>query len=251
MQRWKFLLMYEGTDFKGWQKQPDERTVQGELEHALETLYQQSVVTMGQGRTDAGVHAEGQVAHADLPEKFDAKRILHAMKGLLPSDMAMVEAEVISADFHARFDALSRQYRYQITCGKNPLLRRMAWNVESGIDFSLLEKCASDILGKHDFINFCIPPDEPEMTTLSEIFRSEWNRKNGLLIYRIEGNRFLRHLVRRLVGTMVHVGIGKISYERFCEMLNGEESDVKGHTAPAKGLILETVQFKDDELNYG
>lgn len=243
--------MYEGTEFKGWQKQPDERTVQGELENALETLYQQPVLTMGQGRTDSGVHAEGQIAHADLPEKFDSNRILHAMKGLLPKDMVMVDAEVVSDDFHARFHATSRQYRYQISQGRNPLLRRMAWNVESDIDFSLLEKCASDILGKHDFINFCIPPDEPEMTTLSEIFRSEWNQKNGLLIYRIEGNRFLRHLVRRLVGTMVHVGIGKISCDRFLEMLHGEASNVKGHAAPAKGLILETVQFERSEPNDG
>ncbi len=244
MTRWKLILEYEGTDFSGWQKQPDQRTVQGELETALETLFQQPVLTMGQGRTDAGVHAAAQVAHVDLPQATTERQLLHALRGLLPKDMAVTQANTVPDDFHARFDAVSRSYRYQISLRDSPMNRRIVWRVHQQPDFELLGQCASIILGEHDFINFCIPPDQEEMTTISTIEKSNWTKENSMLIYHIEGNRFLRHLVRRLVGAMVWVGSGKIDLEQFLRMLTGKEVDKKGHAAPASGLILESVKYK-------
>lgn len=243
MAQWKLVIEYEGTDFSGWQKQPDQRTVQGELETALATLFQHPVLTMGQGRTDAGVHAMAQVAHADLPEVTSDSKLLHAMRGLLPKDMAVIEAQIVPDDFHARFDAISRSYRYQISLKDSPLNRRIVCTVHQQPDFELLEQCASMILGEHDFVNFCIPPDQEEMTTISSITKSVWTKENSLLVYQIEGNRFLRHLVRRLVGTMIWVGSGKISLDQFHKLLTGKEVDKKGHAAPASGLILESVKY--------
>lgn len=244
MTRWKLVLEYEGTDFCGWQKQPDQRTVQGELESALATLFQQPVLTMGQGRTDAGVHAMAQIAHADIPSATTDRKLLHAMRGLLPKDMAVTDATTVPDDFHARFDAISRSYRYQISLKDSPLNRRVVWTVHQQPDFELLEQCALMILGEHDFMNFCIPPDQEEMTTISTISKSIWTKENSLLVYRIEGNRFLRHLVRRLVGTMIWVGIGKISVDEFQHLLTGKEVDKKGHAAPSAGLILESVKYQ-------
>ncbi|MEX0662360.1 MAG: tRNA pseudouridine(38-40) synthase TruA [Balneolaceae bacterium] len=243
MTRWKLILEYEGTDFSGWQKQPDQRTVQGELETALATLFQQSIVTMGQGRTDAGVHALAQIAHADLPPGIIVHKLLHAMRGLLPKDMAVIDAEPVSDDFHARFDAISRSYRYQISLKDNPLYRKVVWTVHQSLDVELLETCASMITGEHDFINFCIPPDQDEMTTISTIEKSVWTKDETLLVYHIEGNRFLRHLVRRLVGTMIWVGTGKLTLDQFELLLSGKEVKKKGHAAPSTGLILESVKY--------
>ncbi len=243
MTRWKFIIEFEGTDFSGWQKQPDQRTVQGELETALSTLFQQPVLTMGQGRTDAGVHARAQVAHADLPSTITVDKLLHAFRGLLPKDMAVIDASPVNKDFHARFDAVSRSYRYQISLQQNPIYRRVVWAIHQQPDFELLDQCASMVSGEHNFINFCIPPDQKEMTTISTIEKSIWTKEGPLLVYQIEGNRFLRHLVRRLVGTMIWVGTGKLTVDQFESLLIGKEVKKKGHTAPSTGLILESVKY--------
>lgn len=243
MNRWKLILQYDGTDFHGWQKQPDVRTVQGEVDNSLSTLFQQEITTMGQGRTDAGVHAEAQVAHVDLPDSAERGKLLHAMKGLLPRDVALSEAEIADENFHARFDAISRAYRYQVCGGRRPLYRRIVWELHQTVDVDILNRCASFIMGEHDFINFCIPNDEEEMTTISTVHKSEWSLENGILCYRVEANRFLRHMVRRLVGTMVRTSIGSHTVDQFNEMLDGSPTDKKGFSAPAQGLILEKVRY--------
>ena len=241
--RYKLTLEYDGTNFSGWQKQPDARTVEGTVEEALSTLYQQEIDIIGQGRTDAGVHARAQTAHVDLSDRYTSSRILHAMKGLLPEDVALLNIEIVPDDFHARFDALSRSYRYQMINRPAPLMRRQVWQVTGHLDKALLQQCAELVLGEHDFVNFCIPSGDEYQTTICTITQSCWKKEGDLLIYEITGNRFLRHLVRRLVGTMVKVSAGEIVIDDFKQLLLGEKTTQKGHTAPAHGLILDYITY--------
>jgi len=241
--RYKLTFEYDGTDFSGWQKQPDARTVESTVEKAFSTLYQQEIDVIGQGRTDAGVHARGQVAHVDLPDRFPTSRILHAMKGLLPEDVALLDVEIVPDDFHARFEAQSRSYRYQVINRPAPLMRQQAWQVNGRLDEAILQQCAELVIGEHDFVNFCIPSGDEHQTTICTISQTCWKKEGDLLIYEITGNRFLRHLVRRLVGTMVKVSVGEILVDDFNQLLLGEKTTQKGHTAPAQGLILERLEY--------
>lgn len=241
--RYKLTFEYDGTNFSGWQKQPDVRTVEGTAEEALSTLYQQEIDIIGQGRTDAGVHARGQAAHVDLSDRYIPSRILHAMKGLLPEDVALLSVEIVPDDFHARFDAQSRSYRYQVINRAAPLMRQQAWQVNGSLDEALLQQCAELVLGEHDFVNFCIPSGDEHQTTICTISQSCWKKEGDLLIYEITGNRFLRHMVRRLVGTMIKVSSGEIPAEEFKQLLLRNKATQKGHTAPAHGLILERVAY--------
>ncbi|MEX0905056.1 MAG: tRNA pseudouridine(38-40) synthase TruA [Balneolaceae bacterium] len=243
MDRWKLTFEYEGTHFSGWQKQPEGRTVEGVIEEAFSTLYQTEIDIIGQGRTDAGVHAKSQVAHADLPGSFDEHRILHAMRGLLPEDVALLSAEKTDPDFHARFGAKSRSYCYQVSVRKTPLNRHLVWVHGAAFDEHSLNNCAGLIIGEHNFMNFCIPHEDEHATTVCLVNRSEWKREGELWIYRIEANRFLRHMVRRLVGTMVKVADGSVTMETFKKLLSAVPVQRKGHAAPAHGLILEKVDY--------
>lgn len=243
MIRYKLTFEYDGAEFSGWQKQPDARTVEGVVEKAFSTLFRCDVDVVGQGRTDAGVHAEGQTAHADLPETFTPSRILRAMKGLLPADVALLSAEPVHSDFHARFDAISRRYRYTITTRPAPLKRAYCWRVHKPLNVELLQQCAELIKGEHDFINFCKPPEGEYQTTICDITESCWVQHNDELVYRIEGNRFLRHLVRRLAGSMVQVGDKTLAPAVFKRMILGKAIEKKGHTGPPNGLVLERVRY--------
>lgn len=243
MNRWKLTFQYDGTDFHGWQKQPETRTVQGIIEQALTTYCRREIEIMGQGRTDAGVHALAQVAHADLPDKVTSRKLLHAMKGLLPDDVALTEAETTHTEFHARFDAVSRQYRYQLAVTPQPLHRKTAWQYFVEPDPLLLKQTADQVIGEHNFMGFCIPPDDERLTTICKVTYSEWKYENGLWIFEIHANRFLRHMVRRLVGEMVHTATGRTEKTEFENLLSGKQTDRKGFSAPSNGLILAGVSY--------
>jgi tRNA pseudouridine38-40 synthase len=245
MGRWKLTIEFEGTGFSGWQKQKQERTVQGELEKALSTFTGMEIEVMGQGRTDSGVHAESQIAHSDLPDTVDPEKVLYAMYGLLPRDMAVIGIEKVKSDFHARFHATSRSYRYQIADRPVPLNRHTHWLIMQSFNERFFHECAEMIKGDHDFVNFSkIDPDKNEFgTTICNILVSEWMRSDTGWKYKIKGDRFLRHMVRRLVGTMVLVATGKMEKNQFEDLLSGKKSARKGHAAPACGLILENVEY--------
>ncbi len=246
MNRYKLTFEYDGAQFRGWQKQPDLRTVEGVIEEALSTLYQQEIDIVGQGRTDAGVHAKAQVAHVDLPDKYDAAKIITAMKSLLPGDVALLTIIPAKHDFNARFDAISRSYRYQIIQRSTPLFRHICWNVYHQVNKNLLQDCAEILKGEHDFVNFCIPSESGYQTTTCTIMQSRWAEEGDILVYHITGNRFLRHMVRRLAGTMIKVATGQISFSDFAGLLTKNEMNQKGFSAPAKGLILEQVTYLSD-----
>jgi tRNA pseudouridine38-40 synthase len=243
MNRYKLLFEYDGTDFSGWQKQPAGRTVEGEIEKGLSQLFQQELDIIGQGRTDAGVHAKAQVAHVDLPPVYSCEKIVHAMQGLLPEDIALYSVIRVHNDFHARFDAVARRYQYNVSLRKSPLQRRYSWHITGRTDINILHELAEGIKGTHDFVNFCIPPVDGYQTTICDISESKWYEIENQLVYVIEGNRFLRHMVRRLAGSMMHVAIGRSEREVFNKHLYGGESKKKAFSAPARGLTLTKVLY--------
>lgn len=243
MTRWKLTFEYDGSNFSGWQRQPDQRTAEEEAERAFSTLFQTDIDIVGQGRTDAGVHARAQTAHTDLPESISKFKLIHAMRGLLPPDLALTDAAETDPDFHARFHASSRRYSYLILQRKSPLLRDRAWNCYYTLNKFKLDELAAAVTGEHNFINFCIPPEGPTRSTRCTIMESRWIKKEELLYYYIEGNRFLRHMVRRLVGSMVKVAAEKMDSKLFFELLNEPELTQKAHSAPPHGLYLEHVSY--------
>ena len=248
MPRYKIHIEFDGSRYSGWQKQPNSNTVEEEIESAIAQILQQPVDIIGQGRTDSGVHAEGQVAHFDVPNPLDHERMLYALLGVLPHDIAVWDMREVSPDFHARFDAVARRYRYQIVLRPRPLLRSVSEMVLDELDFDSMHRCAEKVRGTHNFDSFTKPDnDNPDSTcevTLSEFIRSE-----DMLTYRIEANRFVRHMVRRLVGTIIEVGKGKRSVDEFMAMIDKPSKQKNGHGASAKGLILERVLYKKGEKN--
>ena len=244
MDRWKLIFEYDGTNFSGWQRQRNARTVEEEIETAFSTLYQDDIDIIGQGRTDAGVHAKGQAAHVDLPSKFSSKKIIHAMRGLLPKDVALLRADITQSDFHARFNATERTYSYTVMQRYSPLMRKRAWSCGYLLEESQLKEMAQKVKQTSDFINFCIPDEDQKLTTESEITASQWKIEDIRYSYTVSANRFLRHMVRRLVGSMVQVAAGRKSMESFNKLLEGKEVAQKGHSAPAHGLYLDSVCYE-------
>ena len=243
MKRYKLTFEFEGTDFKGWQRQPDVRTVEGVIEEAFSKFYQKEINIIGQGRTDSGVHALAQTAHVDLPDRYPIQKVEQAMRGLLPRDVVLKKMIQADEDFHARFSASRRAYQYQVSTKPVALYRQYVWSYFFEPNIELLYECADKVLGEHDFVNFCIPNGEEYGTTICSIKDSKWREVNGLWIYEIEGNRFLRHMVRRLVGGMIQVSAGKVSMYDFDRLLTGEEVRQKAFSAPASGLILTGVHY--------
>lgn len=243
MPRYKLLIEYAGTAYSGWQKQPNAVTVEEKIEAALGRVLGRPVDVIGQGRTDSGVHAEGQTAHFDFPEELDAHRLLYALLGLLPDDIAVWDMQATTPDFHARFDASFRQYRYQIARRPRPLVKDTSILVLQELDREAMDYCAGMVRGTHNFDSFT-KPDNQNPGSECRVSRSEFIEEEELLIYSIRANRFVRHLVRRLVGTMIEVGKGKRTAAAFEDMLHRPSKEKNGHGAPAKGLILEKVGYE-------
>lgn len=242
MPRYKLLIEYDGTDYSGWQKQPNAITIEEEIEKALSQILQMPVDIIGQGRTDAGVHAEGQVAHFDFPEALDSHRLLFGLLGVLPKDIAVWHMEEVSPDFHARFDATARQYRYQIVTRPSPLRGRQAEMILGDLNRDAMQECAEIIEGLHNFESFTYSSEEQPRTDCKVVL-SEFEFDEPLIWYHIGANRFVRHMVRRLVGTMIQVGEGKRSVADFEDYLHKPSKKKSGHGASAKGLILEKVTY--------
>lgn len=243
MARYKISIEFDGTRYSGWQKQPNSNTVEEEIESALSRILTQPVDVIGQGRTDSGVHAEEQVAHFDFPDKLDSEKILYALLGVLPHDIAVWDIQQVPDDFHARFDAIARRYRYQIIRRPAPLLRGVSEMVLDDLDLDAMYYCAQKVKGTHNFDSFT-KPDNENPDSVCDVLHSTLTEDEYLLCYHIEANRFVRHMVRRLVGTMIEVGKGKRSVENFADMLDKPSKEKNGHGAAAHGLILEKVTYE-------
>ena len=243
MSRYKLTLQYNGTEFFGWQIQLNERTVQGELEKAAAKLNKgKRVVITGAGRTDTGVHALGQVCHFDLNTKLDTIALKSAINGNLADDIRIMSVEQVNDEFHSRFDATSRYYVYQCYQGKNLLYGNQAWMI-SEVDITKMNSVTQAIIGSHDFLSFAKFNEDLDDTNCT-ILSAQWNKTNEMLNFNIIGNRFLHHMVRYLVGTMIAIGMNKFSEDTFANLLQNPKKNVRIFKAPPQGLILEKVTYE-------
>jgi tRNA pseudouridine38-40 synthase len=253
MPRYRVTLAYDGTDFQGWQLQSPQqgtRTVQGELEAALGRLVGgRRVVVAGAGRTDAGVHAEGQVASFDLPQELPTERLVRALNGLLPGDVRALEAGAVPPDFHARRDAWGKLYRYQLDTGpvQLPTRRRTAGHVRSALDLSLVEAASRLLLGRRDFAALASSGGSA-VTTVRTVRRLEVRRDESGLVFEVEADGFLRKMVRSMVGGLVAVGRGAVGLEGLRSALEAGDRRAWPAPAEARGLFLVRVDYPPEAL---
>lgn len=243
----QLVLHYDGTGFSGWQRQPDARTVQGEIEASLERLCASPVPVLGAGRTDAGVHARGQAAGVIVPDRWTVLELRRALNAVLPHDIWIAEAFEMRADFHARYSAISREYSYQVgtdETANSPFRKRyeLAWN--RPIDISLLKQSAEELTGEHSFRAFAVQgtaPAEDEHRCI--VSSARWIERPGGWSFSISANRFLHHMVRFLVGTMLDVAGGKRPLNDVRRLLSATDNREVSAPAPAHALFLERVEY--------
>jgi tRNA pseudouridine38-40 synthase len=232
----KAVIEYDGTDFCGFQKQPSERTVQGELERVLAKLFRQEKArVVGAGRTDAGVHATGQVVNFQAPETFPADRICPAVNGLLPASIRLKKSEVVADEFHARYSAKARTYVYVVLNREAPtaILTRYVWHVMRALNLEAMQSAAADLLGKRDFGSFGVP-SRAGGSTVRRILNLEIRRRKDSIFFR---------MARAIVGTLVEVGRGKRAPDEIGEILAARDRRASGASAPPRGLYLTRVEY--------
>jgi len=240
---YKLTIEYDGTNFCGWQVQPNKRTVQSELESALFSFYQEKIRVTASGRTDAGVHALGQVISYSTQKNRTDKQIRFGLNSFLPNDITVKKVESVSNDFNPRYDAIRRYYFYQIYQDTSALYRRTAWCILDQLNVLEMKKCANLIVGEHDFQSFCSSKAEVNQFRCT-VEKAAWAyEKPQMLVFTIIANRFLHNMVRILVGTIVEVGRGRFTVEDLKKMLFNKNRQKAGLTAPACGLFLEKVEY--------
>ncbi len=276
LQTWRLTLAYDGTDFRGWQVQPEEPTIQGELQAALGRITGEAPLPQGSGRTDAGVHALGQVASFPLQARIPPENLQRALNRTLPPAIRIIEAKTARSAFHARHSAVAKTYEYRVfrepLCP--PFLARYVFACPWPMDVEALQRSARLFEGEHDFLSFAATdPDlasrnfsaSPELNqetkppaaalapveAVRTIFSSAWEQQKteagDLLVYRVRGNGFLHHMVRNLVGTMLDVGRGHLNMEEIPGIIAARSRSAAGPTAPARGLFLHSVEYPFDE----
>jgi tRNA pseudouridine38-40 synthase len=242
MRNVKLLVEYDGTAYAGWQRQAGDPTVQAALEDALATLLREPVTLTGAGRTDAGVHARGQVANFRTASAMQTARILRGVNALIPDDIAVISCEDAPDAFHARFDAVARRYVYTISTSPTALDRRTVWHVTWPLDLAAMSDCAASIVGTHDFTSFCRSGSGVRHHVCS-VREAAWAVSGPRISFSITADRFLHGMVRALVGTMVDVGRGYRTTADFRGMLTKLDRAEAGPAAPACGLSLESVSY--------
>ncbi len=256
MPAFKLVVAYDGTDFVGWQRQASGTSIQGLLEQALGDLDGRPVVVTGAGRTDAGVHAFGQVAGCTIRRDLDPAALVRALDARLPAAVRVVSARVVPPGFHARFDARAKTYRYQIWNGEvmDPMLRRVAWHAPGPLDVPAMAAAARLLVGRHDFAAFQstgsdVASTERELaaSSVAECGRPALSSCPGRIVaYDATGDGFLRHMVRAIAGSLVEVGRGRRPPEWMADALASRARDRAGPTLPAHGLVLVSVRYEDD-----
>lgn len=255
---WKLTLAYDGTGYYGWQVQPNRATIQAGLADAIERVTGECVLPQGSGRTDAGVHARGQVASFSLNARIPETNLLRALNRTLPESIRILSAEHAAPEFHARHAAQAKTYEYCIFRGDicPPWTARFAWALHWPLDLERMQAAAQLVIGTHDFTSFaatdpdlttrCADPDSGQLRVRGNIrtlFASQWREQGDLFLYRVRGNGFLHHMVRNLVGTFIDAGRGEISPEDVLRILAARSRSAAGATAPARGLFLDRVDY--------
>ena len=243
-------LHYDGAGFKGWQRQPDKRTVQGVVEQALERLCGAPIPALGSGRTDAGVHARGQAVGVRLPERWNPPRLRRALNAVLPDDVWAAAAFEMRADFHARYSAVARRYSYYVGTDdevNSPFRRARELPYDRPLDHTSLDRAAAMIGGEHCFRAFAVLGTAPAHDDHRCIVReAHWRERVGGLVFEIEANRFLHHMVRFLVGTMLDVASGRRPESDVATLLAASDNRTASPPAPAHALFLDRVEYPRD-----
>lgn len=244
--RYFIFFSYDGAAYHGWQVQPNAITVQQVLEDALATLLRVPVPVVGAGRTDTGVNAECMVAHANLPADVDVAQLIYKLNKILPPDISVSEIRRVRDDAHARFDAISRRYRYRVVTAKSPFARRYALRVMPGIDFDAMNRAAELLYEYTDFTSFSKLHTDVK-TNNCKVTYAAWRNVGGSeWVFEIEADRFLRNMVRAIVGTLLAVGRHQLTPQQFAGIIASKDRCKAGDSAPARGLFLEQVEYPDE-----
>ena len=250
--RYFVTLSYDGTRYHGWQVQPNGISVQEELQRGLSLLLREDIQVTGAGRTDAGVHARMMVAHFDFSgeglvvsgEMIDCRQLAYKLNKLLPQDIAIAKIEPVADDMHARFSATSRTYYYYLHTCKSPFLRHYSCELHYPLDFDKMNEAARLLLDYEDFGAFCKSHADVK-TTLCHVTKAEWRCVgDGQWLFEITANRFLRNMVRAVVGTLIEVGRGRLSLDEFRHVVEGKRRTEAGESMPAHALFLEKIEYK-------
>ena len=244
MTNYKLLIEYDGTRYYGWQRQPNQNTIQGKLESVLSAMCQKDVEVIGAGRTDGGVHARGMVANVNLDTDFSAEEIRDYLNRYLPDDIAVLEVKEASPRFHARYNAIRQTYCYPWFDGdvKPVFDRKYYTRLEEKPDEELMRRAAEVLTGQHDFRNFCVNP-RMKKSTVRCVDKILIERDGGYIRFTFHGTGFLQNMVRIMVGTLLEVGCGRMTVEQVREVLKNPERQKAGPTAPAQGLCLMSVDY--------
>lgn len=244
VKRYFLQLSYKGAPFHGWQIQNNAFTVQECIESALSTYFREKISIMGSGRTDTGVNATMQICHFDWDREIDKNRFLRAINGILPKEVAIDGIRQVKANAHARFDAYSRSYFYRVIFQKNPFLEELAWLSYFTPDVKRMNLAAEALLIHDDFE--CFSKVHTEVNHFRcKIFSAHWEQKEGELLFHITANRFLRGMVRAIVGTLMEIGLGKRSPESMNEIILSKDRAKAGKSAPAQGLFLSRINYPE------
>lgn len=243
MQRYFIRLAYDGTRFHGWQIQPNGTSVQEVLQKSLSLLLRSDISVVGAGRTDAGVHARLMVAHFDTDKNVDCDQLAYKLNRILPQDFSVYSVYPVDAEMHARFSATARTYHYYIHTRKDPFCRSYSCELHYDLDFPLMNEAAAYLLTVEDFGAFCKSNTDVK-TTLCKVTEARWvDMQDGRWYFRIVANRFLRNMVRAVVGTLVDVGRHRISMEQFRAIVAGKSRSDAGESMPGKALFLENIEY--------
>ena len=250
MRNLKLILSYDGSDFAGWQVQPNAPTVQGALASAIGRITGEKVLPQGSGRTDAGVHALAQVVTFVTESSVPTANFVKALNDVLPASVRVLEVEDVAADFHARHSALAKTYRYRIYRAAicPPFLARYVWHYPFPLEEQAMVRAAGSVEGEHDFTSFAaVDPERGRegvpVSNLRRIFSSTWQRQRDEFVYTVKGSGFLHHMVRNLVGTFILVGKGTLQSADVTRILEARNRSTAGATAPASGLYLVNVEY--------
>jgi tRNA pseudouridine38-40 synthase len=242
-QRYFIQLSYKGTNYHGWQIQPNAISVQEVVEKALSTVFRETIDVVGAGRTDTGVHASFFVLHFEvLNELGNLENLVYKLNSLLPFDIAMQKIWPVANDRHARFSAISRTYKYYISTKKNPFRTETSFKYLLPLDVEKMNNAARILSEYEDFTSFSRLHSDVK-TNNCKVLRAEWEVKNTQLIFTIQADRFLRNMVRAIVGTLLEVGKGKLSLKDFRKIIEAKDRAAAGASAPAKGLFLVDVEY--------
>jgi tRNA pseudouridine38-40 synthase len=234
--------MFDGTAYHGWQVQPNSSTVQEQINQAISTVLGEDINVVGAGRTDTGVHAKQMFAHFDSSMSFDGKDLIYKLNSFLKNDISVLRVFEVDDSAHSRFDAFSRKYEYLIHVNKNPFLINKSWYFHRKLDVDLMNEASKLLLNYTDFTSFSKLHTQTKTNNCS-VKMAVWEKVNDTLVFSIEADRFLRNMVRAIVGTLVTVGEKKISIEEFVEIIESKNRSKAGASVPAHGLYLVSVKY--------